>query len=64
MLFDGKHFGYYAEGQVLFFKPVNGNDLHVMYVPIDIDSHLLAQSLNDAANAVLTPLRAMSEYKF
>ena len=62
-MFDGKLFGYYAIGQILFFKPIVGTDAQIMYVPPDIDSHLLAQSLNDAANAVIAPLRAMSSYK-
>ena len=63
-MFDGKFFGYTAVGQDILFKHFNGSDFFILTIPPDIDSHLVARSLNDAANAVFNLIHAYSEFKF
>lgn len=63
-MFDGKFLGYVAIGQTILFRPAAGPDVHVCTAPQDIDPHVLAQSLNDAANCVLRLAGDVSQFKF
>lgn len=63
-MLDGKIFGFIAVGDMIMFRPLYGNDVEVLRVAEDVDSHTLAKVLNDQANGALALVRSMSEYKF
>jgi hypothetical protein len=62
-MFDGKFIGYVAVGNEILFRPAAGADVHVLYSPEDVDSHVLANALNDAANSVFAFVREITQFK-
>lgn len=64
MHLDEKFLGFTAIGDVVLFRPLNGDPVEVCRTPPDLDSHVLAQALNDAANGTLKIVTDMSHFKF
>lgn len=63
-MFDGKNFGYIAVGDIIVFRALAGGEIDVMRVPEDVDSHVMAQALNDSLNAIIAVAAMLSQYKF
>lgn len=63
-MFDGKNFGYVAIGDMIVFRALVGGETEIMRVPEDVDSHVLAQALNDSLNAIIAVAAMLSQYKF
>ena len=64
MHLDEKFHGFTAVGDVVLFRPLHGDPVEVCRCPPDLDSHVLAAALNDAANGVLKIVSDMSTVKF
>ena len=64
MHLDEKFIGFTAVGDVVLFRPLHGDPVEVCRGPPDLDSHVLAAALNDAANGVLKVVTDMSAFKF
>ena len=64
MHFDEKFIGFTAVGDVVLFRPLNGDPVEICRAPPDLDSHVLAAALNDAANGILKVVNDMSTFKF
>lgn len=63
MQFD-QFVGFFAVGDVITFRPINGPEVEVCHAPPDIDAHMMAEFLNTHANTVFAIVRAFSSYKF
>lgn len=63
MKFEPQFFGYFAIGDVVYFRPISGQPVSVMQAPPDVDSHVIADALNDAGNSVLRIISISSEWK-
>lgn len=64
MHLDEKFHGFTAVGDVVLFRPLQDDPVEVCRCPPDLDSHVLANALNDACNGVLKVVSDMSTVKF